>query len=74
MTEGRRSREAKGDEDGEVVADAAEVARAGVGAEGLVAGVGGIACGEERDWHCHEPAFRGVGQGGHRRDIVRGQR
>ena len=36
------------DEDGAVVADAAEVAGAGVGAQGSVAGVGGVALRQER--------------------------
>ena len=36
------------DEDGAVVADAAEVAGAGVGAQGPVAGVGGVALRQER--------------------------
>ena len=41
-------RKGDADEDGAVVADAAEVARTGVCAEGFVAGVGGVALRQER--------------------------
>ena len=36
------------DEDGAVVTDAAEVAGAGIGPEGLLAGVGGVTLRQER--------------------------
>lgn len=43
-------------EDGQMVADAAEVARAGVGTEGLIPRMGGITFCQERDHHRTEGA------------------
>ena len=47
-----------------MVADTAEVARAGVGAEGFVARMGGIAFCQERDHHRTEGAAGRDGRGG----------